>query len=388
MDTYFAPAERCSDEELREQVEIVSRNPVVDGLLQFTSGLLAILDEHRQILAVNASLLEALGIEDASTVLGLRPGEAICCVHADEGPGGCGTAISCSSCGAAIAIVTTLAEDVATEKTCAATVKRGGEEVDVCLQVRCVPIRFDGRRFLLLFLQDITSQQKWVSLERVFFHDVMNILNGLLGTAELMTLDGCDPELVATVGELAVQLKNEIALQRILSDTKHQGYELALQPVTAGQLVKEIKHVFTNHPVAEGKSLIIADPVPDLSVTTDHSLLLKVLVNMLTNAFEATDGDGEVRFRIDQGENAVSFSVWNKRAIPDNIRQRIFQRHFTTKGGTGRGIGTFSMKLCGEDLLGGKVCFTTSEDAGTTFSLTLPSTGSENSIPRDFSGAP
>ncbi|MBI5571165.1 MAG: HAMP domain-containing histidine kinase [Desulfomonile tiedjei] len=383
MDTYFAPAERCSDEELREQVEIVSRNPVIDGLLKFTSGLLAILDEHRQILAVNASLLEMLGIEDTSAVLGLRPGEAIYCVHADEGPGGCGTAIACSSCGAAIAIVTTLANDTPTERTCAATVKREGQEIDVCFQVRCVPIKFDGRRFLLLFLQDITSQQKWVSLERVFFHDIMNILNGVIGTTELMTLDGCDQDLVEILGELAVQLKNEIAIQRVLSDTKHQGYELARQRVTTGQVVKGIRNVFANHPVAESKSFTIIVPFPDLSVNTDYSLLLKVLVNMLTNAFEATDTNGEVRFRIDRGEKTVSFSVWNKLPIPENVRPRIFQRHFTTKTGAGRGIGTFSMKLCGEDLLGGKVSFTTSEDEGTTFSLTLPSTEPEDSMPSE-----
>jgi len=383
MDTYFAPAERCSDEELHERVKTVSRNPVIDGLLKFTSGLLAILDEHRQILAVNASMLEMLGIEDASAVLGLRPGEAIGCVHADEEPGGCGTAISCRTCGAAIAIVTTLANDTPTERTCAATIMREGQEIDVCLQVRCVPIDLNGRRFLLLYLQDITSQQKWVSLERAFFHDIMNILNGLVGSAELLNLDGYNPELVATVGELAMQLKNEIAIQRTLSDTKSQGYELALQRVTAGQVVKGIRNVFANHPVAESKSFSIIVPFPDLSFTTDYSLLLKVLVNMLTNAFEATEKGGEVRSRIDRGEKNVSFSVWNKRAIPENIRPRIFQRHFSTKTGSGHGIGTFSMKLFGEEFLGGKVSFTTSEDEGTTFSLTLPSTVPEDSMPKE-----
>jgi hypothetical protein len=382
VDTFFAPPERCSEEELSEQVDRISRNPVIDGLLNFTSGLLAILDEHRQILAVNASMLEMLGIEDASEVLGLRPGEALSCVHADETSGGCGTTISCRTCGAALAIVTTLANDTPTERTCAATVTREGEEIDVCFQVRCVPITFDGHRFLLLFLQDITPQQKWVSLERAFFHDIMNILNGVVGITELLTLDGYDPELVTTVSELAMQLNNELAMQRVLAGTKNQRYELALQQVTAGQVVKGIKNVFTNHPVAEGKSLDIIELTPGLSFTTDYSLLLRVLVNMLTNAFEATDKGGEVRFRIDPGDRTVSFSVWNERAIPEDIRSRIFKRHFTTKAGAGRGVGTFSMKLFGEDFLRGKVDFTTSEDEGTVFKLTVPWTQLGDTLPK------
>ena len=33
MDTYFAPAERASENELAAEIEIVSHNPVLDGLL-------------------------------------------------------------------------------------------------------------------------------------------------------------------------------------------------------------------------------------------------------------------------------------------------------------------------------------------------------------------
>ena len=52
MDTYFAPPERVSDDELATEIDIVSKNPVMSGLLHSISGLLAILDEHRQIVAL------------------------------------------------------------------------------------------------------------------------------------------------------------------------------------------------------------------------------------------------------------------------------------------------------------------------------------------------
>ena len=56
----------------------------------------------------------------------------------------------------------------------------------------------------------------------------------------------------------------------------------------------------------------------------------------------------------------------------DGIVPRIFQRNFSTKAEAGRGIGTYSMKLLGEDVLGGEVGFTSSEKDGTVFRLLHP----------------
>jgi sensor histidine kinase regulating citrate/malate metabolism len=63
--------------------------------------------------------------------------------------------------------------------------------------------------------------------------------------------------------------------------------------------------------------------------------------------------------------------VWNKATMPDEIKLRVFQRHFSTKAGAGRGLGTYSMKIFGEQYLGGDVSFTSTENDGTVFSLTL-----------------
>jgi signal transduction histidine kinase len=44
----------------------------------------------------------------------------------------------------------------------------------------------------------------------------------------------------------------------------------------------------------------------------------------------------------------------------------VFQRSFSTKG-TGRGLGTYSIKLLTERYLGGRVWFESAEGHGTTF---------------------
>lgn len=73
-----------------------------------------------------------------------------------------------------------------------------------------------------------------------------------------------------------------------------------------------------------------------------------------------------------EGADAAIFSVWNPETIHPDVARRIFQRNFSTKDAPGRGIGTFSMKLLGEKILGGKVRFTTSALEGTFFSFEHP----------------
>lgn len=371
METYFAPAARASDKELATEIEIVSRNPLISGLLHSISGLLAVLDEHRQIIALNDSFLQMLGVADPAKALGLRPGEALQCIHAHDEPAGCGTTKFCSTCGAAIAIVSSLGQDKPVEKTCALSAKRGGREVDIALLVKAHPINIDKKKFLLLFLQDITQQQQRAALERTFFHDVNNMLTLLVGASELLVAE-TPSELAETVRQASLRLMKEVAIQRCLSQSESCEYLPVLLELTTGQILEELRAFFANHPVARGKNIRISESFPAVSITTDISLLLRVLCNMITNALEATAENGEVKIWLDRADDSISFKVWNAQAISPAFANRIFQRNFSTKEQAGRGIGTYSMKLLGEKILGGQVRFTSSGHDGTTFEFTHP----------------
>jgi signal transduction histidine kinase len=123
---------------------------------------------------------------------------------------------------------------------------------------------------------------------------------------------------------------------------------------------------------AEGKSITEEHTREKFSLRTDVMLAAKVLTNMLLNALEATAPGGRVVFRAVPGGSEVAWQVWNEAVIPAGIQLRLFQRFFTTKDGQGHGLGTYSMKLFGEDMLGGRVSFTSEEGQGTTFTFTLP----------------
>ena len=71
-------------------------------------------------------------------------------------------------------------------------------------------------------------------------------------------------------------------------------------------------------------------------------------------------------------ENRILIRVKNPYVIPNQVQAQIFQRAYSTKG-TGRGIGTYGMRLLAESYLSGKVNFKSDVEAGTVFTLELPS---------------
>jgi K+-sensing histidine kinase KdpD len=170
------------------------------------------------------------------------------------------------------------------------------------------------------------------------------------------------------------RLSREVKIVGTLAGPDRRDYRPQLQTVQVPEVIAEIRSVFFSHPVAEGKRLVVRAPIRDLQIRTDPSLVARVLINMIKNAFEATEAGDEVRLQIVPTSGSVSFDVWNRQPIPEAVALRIFKCHFSTKSEEGRGFGTYSMKLMGEELLGGKVYFSSTAEEGTVFSLTLTRT--------------
>lgn len=376
MRTHFAPAKRASRAEIAQSVRELAKNPLLDNLLRLADGLLVVVNRHRQIVAVNDVLLATLGIDDPDSALGLRPGEALSCVHAHEMEGGCGTSRHCATCGAAIAMVTSLAENRTACENCVLTAQRDGATVERYFRVSACPITCLGQRYVLLFLHDQTDEQQWAALERSFYHDINNVVMGLLGISQILAHDSgkADEADRQQVYELSLRLAKEVAIQSSLMRDGLHAYQAQFQEVSIADILRDTEHVFANHRAASGRALTFSPAeAPDWTVETDAILLERVLNNMIVNALEATDLGGEARVYVEKDpEGQAVFRVWNRRPIPPEVTVRIFQRNFSTKAEKGRGLGTYSMKLFGETYLKGQVDFSTSEADGTEFRLTLP----------------
>jgi sensor histidine kinase regulating citrate/malate metabolism len=100
-------------------------------------------------------------------------------------------------------------------------------------------------------------------------------------------------------------------------------------------------------------------------------LIRRVLGNMVKNALEAVREGDRVSLNCVESRGGPLFSVSNPGVMDKKVKNQIFMRHFSTKGAD-RGLGTYSIKLLGENYLQGKVWFESGAESGTTFYLWLP----------------
>ncbi len=372
---YVQPSGRSGKETISLQVSAALASPVVDTLMRLFGSIVAILNEHRQILAVNTALLRLLGVEDTAAVIGLRPGEALHCVHAYDTPDGCGTGQTCRSCGAALALAAREVSDEPVEEECVLTVEQEGEQKDLDFRVTALPLLAEDTLFTVLIMEDISVDKRRAALERTFFHDVNNMIASLVGASQL--LGTCETgeyksELVDNIRKASIRLAREITIQRQLMQADQGRYVLSFQPRKLSHEIADLRDLFRHHPAANSKTIDWPEMPDDVELYTDANLLTRVLTNALLNALEATDPGGRVEFNVEADDADVSFLIHNTGAIPPEIVGRIFQRYYTTKGGSGRGLGTYAMKLFTERYLDGEVSFTTSQADGTTFRIRVP----------------
>jgi len=371
------PAEeigRASGEELARALTALNTHPTVTALLEAVAAPVLILNGQRQIISANREARELVGHVGAGELLGRRPGEALLCAHVVENRADCGTGELCRSCGAARAIRGALATGDRVEREYLLTSWHSGDAEAVEFLARAAPLEVDGQRLVVLTLDDISHEKRRRALEQTFFHDLLNTAGGLRGWTEILQIregPAADPALVR-LGALARRLVDEVQGQRDLVQAESGELEPHRERVTVGELLEELRVLFTEHAVAEERTLELDDAARDTALITNPPLLVRVLTNMVKNAFEAIPPGARVRVWAETAPDTITFRVHNPGAMPRSVQLRVFQRSFTTKERPGRGLGAYGMKLFGERYLGGEVGFTSTAEAGTTFWLCVP----------------
>ncbi len=370
--TEFATAERASVEEIQRQQQIFQDVPLMNQMLDAVPNIVVVLNHERQIVFANRSLYNTLGIKNGEMdrVIGSRPGEILRCVHAFESEGGCGTTVFCSTCGAVKAILSSQKEKAEVQE-CRIIQDQTGDALD--LRVWANPLVLNDFLFTVFTVIDISHEKRREFLERIFFHDILNTAGGLRGSAELIREAGLEElnEFQDIILRLSNDLIDEIQAQRQLAAAENE--ELAAHPsgfITA-DILAEIVDLYNGHEVARGKHIRIDDKAYHGRLITDRTLLRRVLGNMTKNALEASGLGDTVTLGCEAIDQGVSFWVHNPGLIPMDIQLQIFQRSFSTKG-SGRGLGTYSIKLLTERYLKGRVSFGTSLEEGTVFRAVCP----------------
>lgn len=204
-------------------------------------------------------------------------------------------------------------------------------------------------------------------------HDIRNPLQAIM--SELFFAEQSMANIpISEVKQEALESLNVIQKQveyinRIVADL--QDYAKPLKPVLVEvdvcQIVSEALKIIT---VPNNIQVNWAcQTVPKLKL--DMTFMMRILTNLLLNAFQAMPDGGELIIKAFENERHVYINVEDTGVgIPKELQQKIFTVLFTTKA-KGQGFGLAVVKRLVE-AQGGTITFESKEGRGTTFTIKLP----------------
>jgi signal transduction histidine kinase len=370
MQSEFAPAARADEETLSRQAALFEDNLLAGELLEGVPDAVMVLNSYRQIVYMNSAALR-LSTEEgsASECIGLRPGELLHCIHADNETGGCGTTLFCRVCGAARVILNGI---------------RGNGDVQECrirrtdgsalnLLVWGRPFSWDDIPFTIFSIQDISSSTRLRILERSFFHDILNSAGGIRNMIEvLQEVDSGDFENTRRlIHDLSNDMIEQIQFQRDVGYAENGELKtyLAAHPVRG--IVEEVVARSRKNHLCQERSIRLQGGNRDCAVYSDAGILKRCLTHVIRNALETIRAGDEVMVGWEEEDGCVDIRVFNPGYIAEDVQLQIFQRSFSTRD-TRRGIGTYGVKIIVEHYLDGAVWFKSDKKEGTWFHVRIP----------------
>ncbi len=340
---------------------------VIDNLLpkeqlfSSTKSAHVIVDKELNVLYFNNKKLSDVKEEQQ------RPGDLLRCVNALHGPNGCGSATDCTTCRLRSSVRYVLETNKHLSQEVTLLLEHNNKMV---IQETALPFSFDNENYVAIFIVDISDKKQEQILEHVFFHDMVNLAGAMESFVEILEEEP-DPLLLSEVKKLSSQILEEILAQKELVFAEKGMLNCSFKKTT---IIEFMNHAAISlAPMVNAKEMELITDIKDSDTEfeTDSRLLHRIVVNMVKNAAEASPEGSIIKIASKADNDSVTISVNNPTVIPMEHQGTIFRYGSSTKG-EGRGIGTYSMKLFGENYLKGSVGFTSNEEQKTTFFITIP----------------
>ena len=302
----------------------------------------------------------------------VNPGTHICigdflkCSNALSAQDGCGCHMNCKQCNLRLMVEASMKKMERME--CDASFLLNHNQ-DFSVHAISHPLIDNGKKYSIVLFMDRTSSQREIMLERIFCHDLLNLSGALYGLIENMD-NNDSAEMRSALKSISTQMMEEIKAQRDLIYAINGLLKPDNSVFKASDIVDFVKDSLV--PVAAdmySKKVVIESNLSDENLLSDKTLINRVIHNMLKNACEAQGGD-TVIFKAWSEDGKVKYCVHNDAVMSPEVKSKIFIQGNSTKK-SGRGLGTYSMKLIGENYLGGKVYFRSEEGFGTEFCIEL-----------------
>lgn len=247
-----------------------------------------------------------------------------------------------------------------------------------------------GERIGLLTLVDITKQKKAEDAKSEFVslasHQLRTPIAGMKWSAELLLMD--NPEslsarqhkyidrLLISIKRMALLVDDFLRVSRFELGTFQPEYD----KVILSELFEDIME--EQSPRVRQKNIEVKTFFDDSikEYKTDPNLIRMIVTNLYSNATKYTKEKGTIHLGFSKKDGDLIISVAdNGMGIPSNDQSEIFSKLFRASNAVrnvpdGTGLGLYIVREA-VVVLKGNVSFTTAENIGTTFEVTLPFEG-------------
>ena len=363
---------RCNISDIRQQRQRLLAAGQLTSLLEAMPHTVMILNRSMQMVWANQTLFATIFRENSDEFMGLRPGEIFKCVNAMTSKHGCGTTPQCHICGSLLTIFKSLNGNGSQEECMLLTTDNQAYN----LRVKARLIKIEEDVFNAVSVVDISDAKNKRMLERLFFHDIMNLAGSIQGFTDLLITSKPQDrinqsEILAILSATAGDLIELVKSQKDLLSAEHNELSVYHKEIKVKELLGSVQRLFERDDLGLGRKIEIQNIDPDIIFVSDERLLKRIIVNSVKNALEAIEEGSRVQVRCKAEGNFVLFEVHNDCYIPKEIQGSIFRKSFSTKN-KDRGLGTYSIKLLTEKYLQGNVWFVSTKEQGTTFYIQIP----------------
>lgn len=232
-------------------------------------------------------------------------------------------------------------------------------------------------RAQIAYLQKISA---WQEVARRLAHEIKNPLTPILLSVQQTQekYDGDDPSYRKLLDEAAEIVHEEVDGLRRLVEAFSAFAKLPQvqpEPERISAVVDDLRRSMGE--LEYQGELDWTPPVPEFDVNVDRLLFRRALLNLVENAYQAAHEAGQSNPRVSiQARRLVHSGVAlitltdNGPGVPDELRDRVFDPYFTTKGsGTGLGLAIVK-KIVLEH--GGSIDLESAPEGGSRFTIRIP----------------
>lgn len=250
------------------------------------------------------------------------------------------------------------------------------ERGTVQFSISACTARLHGKDVSIVTFNDITREmennesESWTRLIRVLTHEIMNTVTPIasLSSALSQNLDAYDTEDVrSALGTISSSSEGLISFVQSYRSLTHIA-----APVRKAFYLRDLVNDSVTIAQANWPSARVSyhELSEDIILYADYGQISQVMNNLIKNAVQAGASDIDITASIDKRERTVINVANNGEPISETGREQIFVPFYTTKGGSGTGVG---LSLCRQiiRLNGGTINLTSSTAEATVFTIVL-----------------